>query len=461
MWERSNERRTLPPRLVRPQGGQTVSIRTQPPPGSRSALPPGPANAPDWQCVAGLLSAWFSGAARDLPWRRARSGYAALVSELMLQQTQVDRVVPAFERFMARFPSVEVLAAAPEQEVLAAWQGLGYYRRARLLHAAARTVMASHAGVVPGESGALQALPGVGRYTAGAIASIVFGEQAPIVDGNVFRVLARLSARRAPFTDRAASATAWHDAEALVRAAVAPGVANEALMELGATVCTPAAPRCAACPLAHLCRARAAGAPEEFPAPKPRAERRTVYWHALVAVNGGAVLLEPRGERGLWARMWQVPTLEADEPRAAPALAAHWGVGCRRVAEFEHVTTHRRVLFAVHVVNECAGHPSGDRSLVAAGAPMDAASADTAANEATTADTTTADSTTAEAANTRPADAFGGRGAHWVPLARVPEFPLPNAMWRVLEAAGVAVSPPPSAAGRRRTRAPRSAATGS
>jgi A/G-specific adenine glycosylase len=251
----------------------------------------------------------------------------------------------------------------------------------------------------------------VGRYTAGAISSIAFGAREPIVDGNVFRVLARLAGRRAPATDGAAMRATWREAEALVRAARIPGVANEALMELGATVCTPAAPRCAECPLRRMCRARATGAPQAIPAAKPRAERTTVHWHALVVVRRGAVLLEPRGERGLWARMWQVPTIEDAAPLAPAALATRWGVPCRRVAEFEHATTHRRLRFSVHVPSS----PARGR----AGTPDPSARA---------------------------------TSARWVALSRIAEYPLANAMRRVLAAAGAEVSPPLVAAASPRTR---------
>jgi A/G-specific adenine glycosylase len=167
-----------------------------------------------------------------------------LVSELMLQQTQVSRVVERFANFMARFPTVRSLADAPEQEVLAAWQGLGYYRRARFLHRAAQAIRDMHGAEVPDNVAALAALPGVGRYTAGAIASIVFGQAAAIVDGNVLRVLSRLADHETRMGDPAAERWAWRESTRLVQVASAPGVTNEALMELGATVCTPAAPRC-------------------------------------------------------------------------------------------------------------------------------------------------------------------------------------------------------------------------
>jgi len=207
------------------------------------------------RAAASAVAGWFANVARDLPWRRRRSGYHALVSELMLQQTQVARVVEKFEPFVRRFPTVAALAAAREDEVLAMWQGLGYYRRARLLHAAAKAIVERHRGRVPvRDHAALLALPGVGRYTAGAIGSIVAGERVPIVDGNVTRVFQRLAARKGSASDRAVVDWAWEEARRYVAGARDPAAANEGLMELGATVCTPAAPRCDACPVSAMCR---------------------------------------------------------------------------------------------------------------------------------------------------------------------------------------------------------------
>ena len=373
--------------------------------------PPAPPELCNPQGVARALEAWFALQARDLPWRRVRSGYQALVSEVMLQQTQVARVVPAFERFMERFPTPAALAAAPEQEVLAAWQGLGYYRRARLLHAAAKAVMVQHNGQVPASAAALQQLPGVGRYTAGAVASIVHGAREPIVDGNVFRVLARLTAHSAQPQDKAAQAWAWDQATRLVQAAPHPGVTNEALMELGATVCTPGAPQCAACPLRSGCKAAAAGDPTQWPAPKRAAARQTVHWHAVVCVHQGAVLLEQRGSTGLWAHMWQPPVLEmAGGERAA--VEAWWGAPVQPLGSFEHVTSHRQVMFQVWQGQWHAACLTPVRALVA-----------------------------------------------W---SHLHTYPLANAAWRVLELAGAPASPPPSAGRSKRAgRAVRSAATGS
>ena len=311
-----------------------------------------PRNQP-FGTVAAPLSAWFEGAARDLPWRRQRSGYHALVSELMLQQTQVSRVLEKFGPFVRQFPTPAALAAASEDEVLAAWQGLGYYRRARLLHAAAKAVVERHGGEVPADPEALRALPGVGRYTAGAIASIVFGAAEPIVDGNVTRVFQRLAAREGSASDRAVGVWAWERAGEFVRSAADPGVANEALMELGATVCTPAAPRCSGCPLRGMCAAHAAGRVDEIPAPKRRAARRELVLVCARVVRGdGAVLLEQRPrDGGLWGGLWQPPTVESADgetlgPPAARALLS-LDAALEPAGVVPFATTPRAVRFVV------------------------------------------------------------------------------------------------------------------
>jgi A/G-specific adenine glycosylase len=302
--------------------------------------------------AADPLAAWFATSARDLPWRRRRSGYHALVSELMLQQTQVSRVLEKFGPFVRRFPTAAALAAAPEDEVLAAWQGLGYYRRARLLHAAAKAVVERHGGRVPSDPEALEELPGVGRYTAGAIASIVFGARRPIVDGNVARVFQRLAGREGSASDRDVTDWAWAEAEAFVAAASDPGASNEALMELGATVCTPAAPRCGSCPLAGMCRARAEGLVDRIPAPKKKAAKKDLVLVAARVVRAdGAVLLEQRPRGGLWGGLWQPPTAESADGEAMAATAAGallaLGVPLARANVVPFATTHRAIRFVV------------------------------------------------------------------------------------------------------------------
>ncbi|MEM8835927.1 MAG: A/G-specific adenine glycosylase [Planctomycetota bacterium] len=303
------------------------------------------------------LTRWFDRHARDLPWRRGRdephAGYRAVVSELMLQQTQVARVVPLFERFIERFPTPARLAEASEDDVLAMWSGLGYYRRARLLHAAACAMVMAHGGQTPREARALQLLPGVGRYTAGAVASIVFNEPTPIVDGNVGRVLLRLHGRDGALDERDTQRWLWERAEELATVAGRERVSacNEGLMELGATVCTPATPDCEACPLCEACVAKATKRQSEIPRPKARAERRPL-WFAMVLVRNsrGQILLEQRGSTGMWARMWQPIAAEsATEPSGPAAVLERLGgladVEDEVPTDLSHATTHRDVRF--------------------------------------------------------------------------------------------------------------------
>jgi len=270
----------------------------------------------------------------------------------MLQQTQVSRVLEKFDGFIRRFPTAAALAAAHEDEVLAEWQGLGYYRRARLLHAAAKAVVERHGGEVPDDPAALRALPGVGRYTSGAIASIAFGRREPIVDGNVARVFQRVEAKRGSASDPKVQAWAWQLAERFVAGAGDPARANEGLMELGATVCTPAAPRCGGCPIAKGCRARAEGLVDAIPAAKPRAPRQElVLVTARVTRSDGALLVEQRPRGGLWGGLWQPPTVESADgamlsPRAAARLLG-LDLTLSPAGEVPFATTHRAVRFIV------------------------------------------------------------------------------------------------------------------
>ncbi len=301
--------------------------------------------------VATAIERWFPGAARDLPWRKRRTPYRVLVSEAMLQQTQVSRVAERFPEFMARFPNVQALAKASLDEVLAAWQGLGYYRRARLLHAAAKVVAESHRGRVPSDPSLIRGLPGVGRYTAGAIASLAFGLPEPIVDGNVIRVVLRLDGRRLASDDPTAVEHCWSRARELVEGAEDPARLNEGLMELGATVCTPASPRCGECPLRARCVSRREGTQLQTPLPKSAARRVTVHHHAVAISQGSNLRIRQRGDRGLWARMWELPTVESPEPLSLAALAEALGVpkaSLDHAGEFLHRTTHRDVVFRVH-----------------------------------------------------------------------------------------------------------------
>lgn len=249
---------------------------------------------------------WYERHGRRLPWRGRSDPYAVWVSEIMLQQTRVEAVIPYFERWMARFPTIADLAAAAEQEVLSFWEGLGYYRRARNLWLAARQVVAEHDGRLPEDPAALQKLPGIGRYTAAAIASIAFGRDVPTLDGNLRRVLARVFDVETPADSSAGEALLW----SLAGENVPPGRAgdyNQALMDLGATVCLPRKPRCPACPLLGLCRAAAAGTQEARPVLKPKQEVPHYLVTAAVLRRDGKVLLAQRLRSGLLGGLWEFP----------------------------------------------------------------------------------------------------------------------------------------------------------
>lgn len=314
----------------------------------------------DPRALARALESWHRRSHRELPWRpdpidTPRDPYLCLVSELMLQQTQVARVLEKFDAFVRTFPDVGALAAAAQDDVLALWSGLGYYRRARLLHAAAKTVVQEHGGVFPRSAAGLRGLPGVGRYTAGSIASMAFGERAPIVDGNVARVVLRVRGEARPVDARATQALLWDDAQRLVESADVPGVLNESLMELGATVCTPRGPSCGACPVRRWCVAGRSGTAEAIPAAKARGPRTVLYVAAAVVRDArGRVLLEQRPARGLWGGLWQVPSVESGA--AMPGLeelARHAGVGgLADAGAFEFATTHRAVRAGVYVAQQ-------------------------------------------------------------------------------------------------------------
>ncbi|MBV9948638.1 MAG: A/G-specific adenine glycosylase [Myxococcales bacterium] len=293
--------------------------------------------------LKGSLLAWYRSARRDLPWRRARDPYAIWVSETMLQQTRVETVLPYYERFMRELPTLQSLAEAPEERVLALWSGLGYYRRARMLRAAAQRVASAHGGRVPSDADALRALPGVGEYTAGAIASIAFGRPAALVDGNVARVLARLFAVEDDIRGARGRAVLWEIARRLVaQGAEDPGDWNQALMELGATVCTPREPRCAACPARDHCRALALGVARELPRVGPRRAPLVVRRAAVVLSSRTSVLLARRRPETLWGGLWEPPTVEGD----LASLVARLGIDASAIThagEVVHVLTHRRM----------------------------------------------------------------------------------------------------------------------
>jgi len=273
---------------------------------ARSRTSKGRVPAPDPTPMRRALHAWYRSAKRDLPWRRTRDPYAIWVSEIMLQQTRVEVVAPYYGRFLRRFPDVAALARAPLEDVLHTWAGLGYYRRARHLHAAAQRLVADHDGCVPEAPGALEALPGIGRYTAGAIRSIAFGEPAPILDGNVTRVFARVYGLDAPVESAAMRAHLWELA-ATWAAGDSPSETNQGLMELGATVCTAIAPACVRCPLTSTCDARRTDRTATLPRPRVRPPVRRVAMVVAIVRRRGRILLVQRRSGALLQAFWELP----------------------------------------------------------------------------------------------------------------------------------------------------------
>lgn len=292
------------------------------------------------------LLGWYRRNRRDLPWRRTRDPYRIWVSEVMLQQTTVKTVLPYYEAFLARFPNLADLAAAGEDDVLAAWSGLGYYHRARNLLRGAKHVAARHAGRFPKTLEAALAVPGVGLYTASAVLSIAHGVPLPVVDGNVRRVLSRLRALRGPEWTR--DAPYYNLAEQLLTRE-APGDWNQALMELGATLCSVRRPACPACPLRGLCRAASLGIAERLPEGRPRRAPRDVTVAAALVERGGRLLLVRRAEGRLLGRLWEVPqtSLEssglADLPRELRERHGLEVVTGPLAVRVRHAITFRRI----------------------------------------------------------------------------------------------------------------------
>ncbi len=256
--------------------------------------------------LSNKLLDWYDHNKRSLPWRGHPEPYAVWVSEIMLQQTRVEAVTPYFQRWMQRFPTVQSLAAAPERDVLSAWEGLGYYARARNLRRAAQLVVEKYGGKLPHESQQLRELPGIGRYTAGAIASIAFGRDEPALDGNIRRVLARLFNITTPADSPLGTKLLWELAARHLPKGRA-GDYNQALMDLGATVCVPLNPRCPACPVRGLCAARKLGIQNERPVLKAKTAGPHHIVAAGVILRHGRVLLVQRPSSGLLGGMWEFP----------------------------------------------------------------------------------------------------------------------------------------------------------
>jgi A/G-specific adenine glycosylase len=319
------------------------------------------------QALRTSLLDWYDAKARDLPWRRSRDPYAIWVSEIMLQQTRVDTVLRYYDRFLERFPTTHALAEASEDAVMAAWSGLGYYRRARMLHAGVREVVARYGGRLPQEPDARRALPGVGRYTAGAIGSIAFGRSEPVVDGNVARVLCRLFGIDTPPAQSSTQKRLWQEAEHLVQGP-RPGALNQALMELGATVCSKRSPACRQCPVRSHCAAYAQGRTDELPRAKQKRAPRSVAVLGLLATRQRGDRLElwlDRGEGSLFSGLWNLPMAEGRGREAAQGLLAQSGLrgrlATRAETQLEHVLTHMKLRVQLwRVQDACA---DGDSAL--------------------------------------------------------------------------------------------------
>lgn len=314
--------------------------------------------------LAEKLLAWYDRHARPLPWRSIRDPYAVWVSEVMLQQTRVEAVIPYFQRWMERFPTVADLAAASEQEVLALWEGLGYYSRARNLHRAARIVMREYGGELPRDLAALRRLPGVGRYTAAAIASIAFGMDVATLDGNLKRVFARLFNVEEAIDTPQGETRLW----ALAKEHLPRGRAgdyNQALMDLGATLCLPRAPRCLLCPLSEFCQARALGVQEARPVRLPKREVPHYTVTAAVIQRQGRVLLAQRRREGLLGGLWEFPGGKVEAGESLPEslrreIREELGVEIEVGAPFgvyRHAYTHFRITLHAFLCALNGGEP--------------------------------------------------------------------------------------------------------
>jgi len=326
--------------------------------------------------LADRLVTWFRANQRDLPWRRTKDPYHIWVSEIMLQQTRVDTVIPYFQRFISLFPTIGALAEADEADLLKAWEGLGYYSRVRNMQIAARTINEEYGGRMPDSREEIAKLRGIGPYTAGAVLSIAYGKPVPAVDGNVLRVMSRICLLYEDIAKPAARVQVEQLIEGIIPEDAA-GDFNQSLMELGALICTPRSPKCGNCPVQSLCSAYAAGAVDELPvkskAKKPRCEELAAYIIEGTGEHEGEVLLRRRPKDGLLARMWELPN-----ERLAFDAQRQFGLDERFFMDAEHVFSHIRWQLKVYV---CKDHEAGQ----VLGLPLPASrgsSADQTADEA-------------------------------------------------------------------------------
>jgi len=312
--------------------------------------------------IVANLERWFANNQRPLPWRDRYDPYCVWVSEVMLQQTRMEVVLGYYDRFIARFPDVYALAAASEEEVVALWSGLGYYRRARMLWRGARVVVDRWSGAVPAVAEDLRAIPGIGRYTAGAITSIAFGQREPIVDGNVRRILARVFGLESPLGSRALESAVWEKAALLVSQSRSARDFNQGMMEVGALICRPARPECGRCPIRRDCVGFKSGAPGQFPRKGPRVETRRLSIPLYLVADPRGKLLMRREEGPLMTGMLHLPHGNTLLLPDAFEDAFEVGAEGESVGSFQHTITNRRIRFEVirlplitSRVNESAG----------------------------------------------------------------------------------------------------------
>jgi A/G-specific adenine glycosylase len=354
---------------LKPAGEESASVE---------AGEPDPDEDPAWvEGVRSGLLDWYEGAGRKLPWRANRDAYRILVSEFMLVQTTVAAVIPYFDRFLRRFPDARSLAEADEADVVKAWEGLGYYRRARQLQAAAQQVVRMHGGNIPDDAAAVRALPGVGPYIAGAVLSFAFDRPEPIVEANSQRVLARLVALRDDLKSTAARRRVWLAAGRLVPPRRA-GDFNQAMMDLGALLCTPRQPSCLLCPVAALCRARRLGLQDAIPRTTPKPPPTAVSEACAVVHGRGRILIVQRGRGRLWEQFWEFPTIHLAGPDPAGRsfeAPVELAEGVRRLtgitadigpplATIRYGVTNYRVALEVSRGEARSGHPQPGPGLI-------------------------------------------------------------------------------------------------
>lgn len=315
------------------------------------------------------LVRWYAVNARDLPWRRTTDPYRIWISEIMLQQTTVAAVIPYFERFLNRFPAVSDLAAADENDVLRLWEGLGYYSRARNIHKAAKAIVDQHLGIFPTDVESLRSLPGIGRYTAGAIASFAFNQPAPIVEANTLRLYCRLLGYSEDPRSSDGQERLWSFAEAILPK-VSPGRVNQALMELGATVCSPREPRCESCPISGHCASYLAGTQLEIPRPKERTVITDVTEVSVAVRHGSKYLLRRRSQNERWAGLWDFIRFEIDHElherdrrQLMDGVLERSGLSVElgpQIAELKHGVTRYRITLKCVTANRLNGRLKSD-----------------------------------------------------------------------------------------------------